>query len=281
MAKEQLITIPHNQKIKLKDFSADYCEGFKEKKDVTKKIEKNLKVLTELQDVLYAHDKYSVLLILQSMDAGGKDGTIRTVMSGVNPQGCQVFSFKKPSDEELDHDYLWRIHKSLPERGRIGIFNRSYYEEVLVARVHQQILTKEKLPNEWISKDIWKQRFEQINNFEKYLYENGTHIIKLYLHISKDEQKQRFLFRQEDPAKNWKLSKPDIEERKYWDQYMESFEDMINHTSTKWAPWNIIPSNKKWYRNYIVSELIAKKMKSLKMSYPKMTDESLKNLKIE
>jgi PPK2 family polyphosphate:nucleotide phosphotransferase len=281
MAKEQLITIPHNQKIKLKDFSADYCEGFKDKKDVASKIEKNLKTLTKLQDVLYAHDKYSVLLILQSMDAGGKDGTIRTVMSGVNPQGCQVFSFKKPSDEELDHDYLWRIHKSLPERGRIGIFNRSYYEEVLVARVHPQILTKEKLPDEWVTKDVWKKRFEQINNFEQYLYENGTHIIKLYLHISKEEQKQRFLLRQEDPAKNWKLSKPDIEERQYWDKYMESFEDMINHTSTKWAPWNIIPSNKKWYRNYIVSELLAKKMKSLKMSYPKMSDESLKNLKIE
>jgi PPK2 family polyphosphate:nucleotide phosphotransferase len=279
--KEQLIMIPPDKKIKLKNFDADYCADFKEKKDVAKKIEKNLKTMAELQDVLYAHDKYSILLILQSMDGGGKDGTIRQVMSGVNPQGCQVFSFKKPSDEELDHDYLWRIHKSLPERGRIGIFNRSYYEEVLVIRTHPELLIKEKLPKELIGKDIWKNRFRQINDFEKYLYENGTRVVKLYLHISKEEQKKRFLFRQEDPAKNWKLSKPDIEERKHWDKYMDAFEDLINHTSTKWAPWHIIPANKKWYRNYVVSEIIAKTMKSLDMSYPKLTDESLKNLKIE
>jgi PPK2 family polyphosphate:nucleotide phosphotransferase len=279
--KEQLIMIPPDKKIKLKNFSADYCEDFKEKKEVAKKIEKNLKTMAELQDVLYAHDKYSILLILQSMDGGGKDGTIRQVMSGVNPQGCQVFNFKKPSDEELDHEYLWRIHKSLPERGRIGIFNRSYYEEVLVIRTHPELLIKQKLPKELTGKDIWKNRFRQINDFEKYLYENGTRVVKLYLHISKDEQKKRFLFRQEDPAKNWKLSKPDIEERKHWDIYMQNFEDMINHTSTKWAPWHIIPANKKWYRNYIVSEIIAKTMKSLDMNYPKLTDESLKNLKIE
>jgi PPK2 family polyphosphate:nucleotide phosphotransferase len=279
--KEQLIMIPHDKKIKLKDFSADYCEDFKGKKDVANKIEKNLKTMAELQDVLYAHDKYSILLLLQAMDGGGKDGTIRHVMSGVNPQGCQVFNFKKPSDEELDHDYLWRMHKALPERGRIGIFNRSYYEEVLVIRVHPELLVKEKLPKELITKDIWKDRFNQINDFEKYLYRNGTHILKFYLHISKEEQKKRFLFRQEDPGKNWKLSKPDIEERKHWDDYMNAFEDMINHTSTKYAPWHIIPANNKWYRNYIISEIIAKEMKSLDMHYPKMTDESLKNLKIE
>lgn len=279
--KEQLIKIPHNVKIKLKNFSADYTKGFKEKEEVKKKVEKNLKTMSELQDVLYAHDKYSILIILQAMDAGGKDGTIRHVMSGVNPQGCQVFSFKKPSDEELDHDYMWRIHKSLPERGRIGIFNRSYYEEVLVARVHPEILQKQKLPPELITKDIWKTRFRQINDFEKYLYENGTRIIKLFLHISKEEQKNRFLSRQQDPTKNWKLSKPDMEERKHWDEYMNAFEDMINNTSTKWAPWYIIPSNKKWFRNYIVSEIITKVMKSLDISYPKLSDESLVNLKIE
>jgi PPK2 family polyphosphate:nucleotide phosphotransferase len=279
--KEQLIKIPHNVKIKLKNFSADYTKGFKDKEEVKKKVEKNLKTMSELQDVLYAHDKYSILIILQAMDAGGKDGTIRHVMSGVNPQGCQVFSFKKPSDEELDHDYLWRIHKSLPERGRIGIFNRSYYEEVLVARVHPEILQKEKLPPELITKDIWKTRFRQINDFEKYLYENGTRIIKLFLHISKEEQKNRFLSRQQDPTKNWKLSKPDMEERKHWDEYMNAFEDMINNTSTKWAPWYIIPSNKKWFRNYIVSEIISKVMKSLDISYPKLSDESLVNIKIE
>lgn len=279
--KEQLIKIPHNVKIKLKNFSADYTKGFKDKEEVKKKVEKNLKTMSELQDVLYAHDKYSILIILQAMDAGGKDGTIRHVMSGVNPQGCQVFSFKKPSDEELDHDYLWRIHKSLPERGRIGIFNRSYYEEVLVARVHPEILQKEKLPSELITKDIWKTRFRQINDFEKYLYENGTRIIKLFLHISKEEQKNRFLSRQQDPTKNWKLSKPDMEERKHWDEYMNAFEDMINNTSTKWAPWYIIPSNKKWFRNYIVSEIISKVMKSLDISYPKLSDESLVNIKIE
>ncbi|HEY9188440.1 MAG TPA: polyphosphate kinase 2 family protein [Ignavibacteria bacterium] len=279
--KEQLIKIPHNVKIKLKNFSADYTKGFKDKEEVKKKVEKNLKTMSELQDVLYAHDKYSILIILQAMDAGGKDGTIRHVMSGVNPQGCQVFSFKKPSDEELDHDYLWRIHKSLPERGRIGIFNRSYYEEVLVARVHPEILQKEKLPPELITKDIWKTRFRQINDFEKYLYENGTRIIKLFLHISKEEQKNRFLSRQQDPTKNWKLSKPDMEERKHWDEYMNAFEDMINNTSTKWAPWYIVPSNKKWFRNYIVSEIISKVMKSLDISYPKLSDESLVNIKIE
>ncbi len=279
--KEQLIKIPHNLKIRLKDFSADYSEGFKDKEEVKKKVEKNLHTMMTLQDVLYAHDKYSILIILQAMDAGGKDGTIRHVMSGVNPQGCQVFNFKKPSDEELDHDYMWRIHKSLPERGRIGIFNRSYYEEVLVARVHPEILKKQKLPDEIITKNVWKNRFSQINDFERYLYENGTRIIKLFLHISKDEQKKRFLCRQQDATKNWKLSKPDMEERKFWDKYMESFEDMINHTSTKWAPWYVIPSNKKWYRNYIVSEIVSDVMKSLKISYPKLTDDSLVNLKIE
>jgi PPK2 family polyphosphate:nucleotide phosphotransferase len=273
--------IPPIKKIRLKDFSADYSQGYKDKKEVTSKVEKNLKIMTELQDVLYAHDKYSILINLQSMDGGGKDGTIRHVMSGVNPQGCQVFSFKKPSDEELDHDFMWRIHKSLPERGRIGIFNRSYYEEVLIARVHPEVLVKQKLPKHCMTNDIWKKRFEQINNFEKYLYENGTVCIKLFLYISKDEQKKRFLLRQKDPTKNWKLSKPDIMERKFWNKYMESFEDMINNTSTKWAPWYIIPANKKWFRNYIVSEIIAKTMKSLDMSYPKLTDESLVNLEIE
>ena len=279
--KEQLIQIPHKTKIRLKDFSADYSEGFKDKEEVKKKVEKNMQTMATLQDVLYAHDKYSILIILQAMDAGGKDGTIRHVMSGVNPQGCQVFNFKKPSDEELDHEYMWRIHKSLPERGRIGIFNRSYYEEVLVARVHPEILTRQKLPVELITKDVWKKRYDQINDFERYLYENGTRVVKLFLHISKDEQKKRFLSRQQDPTKNWKLSKPDMEERKYWDRYQEAFQDMISNTSTKWAPWNVIPANKKWYRNYIVSEIISDVMKSLKISYPKLSDDSLVNLKIE
>jgi len=279
--KEQMIKIPHNVKIKLKNLSADYSEGFKDREEVKKKVEKNLVSMRTLQDVLYAHDKYSILIILQAMDAGGKDGTIRYVMSGVNPQGCQVFGFKKPSDEELDHDYLWRIHKSLPERGRIGIFNRSYYEEVLVARVHPEILKKQKLPDELIKDDVWEKRFRQINDFERYLCENGTRIIKLFLHISKEEQKVRFLSRQQDPTKNWKLSKPDMDERQHWDKYMAAFEDMINNTSTKWAPWHVIPANKKWYRNYIVSEIIHDTMKSLKISYPRLTDDSLINQKIE
>ena len=279
--KTQLIKIPKNAKIRIKDFSADYSEGFKDRSEVKKQLKKNLEKMSELQNILYAHDKYSLLIILQAMDAGGKDGTIRTVMSGVNPQGCQVFNFKKPSDEELDHDYLWRIHKSIPERGRIGIFNRSYYEEVLVARVHKEILEKQKLPDELVTKDIWKDRFTQINNFEQYLYQNGIRIVKLFLYISKDEQRNRFIERQKDPTKNWKLSKLDIEERKYWDNYMVAFEDMINNTSTKWAPWHIIPSNKKWYRNYIVSEIVAKELKSLKMAFPKLSDKSLINLKID
>ena len=268
-------------KIKLSNFDASYSEGFKDKKDVSEKIAKNLKVMTKLQDVLYAHDKYSILLILQSMDAGGKDGTIRQIMSGVNPQGCQVFSFKKPSDEELDHDYFWRIHKSLPERGRIGIFNRSYYEEILVAKVHPEILQKQKLPNELINKDVWTLRFKQINDFERYLFENGTITLKFFLYISKDEQKARFLSRLQDPTKNWKLSKPDIAERAHWDKYMDAFEDMVNNTSSRIAPWDIVPSNKKWYRNYVISQTIANTMKSLDMSYPKLTDESLVNLKID
>jgi PPK2 family polyphosphate:nucleotide phosphotransferase len=279
--KTQLIKISKNSNIHIKDFSADYSEDFKDRSEVKKRLKKNLSKMSELQNILYAHDKYSLLIILQAMDAGGKDGTIRTVMSGVNPQGCQVFNFKKPSDEELDHDYSWRIHKSIPERGRIGIFNRSYYEEVLVARVHKEVLEKQKLPNELVTKNIWKERFKQINNFEQYLYQNGIRIVKLFLHISKDEQKNRFLSRQKDNTKNWKLSKPDIEERKYWDNYMLAFEDMINNTSTRWAPWHIIPSNKKWYRNYIVSEIITKELKSLKMEFPKLADKNLINLKIE
>jgi PPK2 family polyphosphate:nucleotide phosphotransferase len=202
-------------------------------------------------------------------------------MSGVNPQGCQVYSFKKPSDEELDHDYLWRIHKSLPERGRIGIFNRSYYEETLVVRVHPEFLQKEKLPPELITKNIWKQRFEQINAFEKTLCENGIYPLKFFLHISKDEQKQRFQERQKDKTKNWKLSKVDIEERKYWDKYMEAFEDVFNNTSTPWAPWHIIPANKKWFRNYAIANIIVDTLEAFNMKYPKLQDESLANLKIE
>jgi PPK2 family polyphosphate:nucleotide phosphotransferase len=279
--KSQLIKIPQNVKIRIKDFSADYSEDFKDKSEIEKQLKKNLLKMTERQNVLYAHDKYAILIILQAMDAGGKDGTIRTVMSGLNPQGCQVFNFKKPSDEELDHDYLWRIHNAHPERGTIGIFNRSYYEEVLVVRVHPEILKHQKLPEELITADIWKNRFKQINNFEHYLYQNGIRIIKLFLHISKDEQKKRFISRQQDNTKNWKLSKADIEERKYWDKYMLAFEDMINNTSTKWAPWYIIPANKKWYRNYIVSEIITNEMKSLKISFPKLADKTLLNLQIE
>jgi PPK2 family polyphosphate:nucleotide phosphotransferase len=235
-------------------------------------------VLAELQDRLYAQDNWSVLLIFQAMDAAGKDGAIKHVMSGVNPQGCQVFSFKAPTSEDLDHDYLWRCVKCLPERGRIGIFNRSYYEETLVVRVHREFLDKQKLPPELITKDIWDERFQDIRNFERYLTRNGVAIRKFFLHVSNKEQKKRFLERIEEPEKNWKFSANDAKEREYWDDYMEAYEDMIRNTATNRAPWYVVPADNKWFTRVIVAAAVIDALDSLDLKYPEVSDSKLKEL---
>lgn len=265
------------KKLNLAKIKTYDTSGLNSKKDSVKLLKKNIERLTELQAKLYAQDKYSMLIIFQAMDAAGKDGTIKHVMSGLNPQGTQVTSFKQPSAEELDHGYLWRINKALPERGRIGIFNRSHYEEVLVVRVHD-LIKYQKIPDKFNNKNIWKQRYEQINNFEKYLYENGIIIVKFFLHISKKEQKERFLERIEDPAKNWKFSLGDIEERKYWEEYQHAYQEAISATSKKHASWYVIPADKKWFARLAVSEIIIKEMNKLKPEFPKLKDEQLAEL---
>jgi PPK2 family polyphosphate:nucleotide phosphotransferase len=228
------------------------------------------RVLAELQDRLYAQDRWAVLLIFQAMDAAGKDGIIKHVMSGVNPQGCQVYSFKAPTSEELDHDYLWRCTKAMPERGRIGIFNRSYYEEVLVVRVHPEYLEKQKLPPELVTKEIWKERYEDIRAVERYLSRNGVLIRKFFLHVSKKEQKRRFLERLENPEKNWKFSAADALERKRWDDYQEAYEEMIRHTATQHAPWYVVPADNKWFTRTVVSAAVIDALTSLDLKYPEV-----------
>ena len=237
-----------------------------------------ISLLAELQDRLYAQDRWAVLLIFQAMDAAGKDGAIKHVMSGVNPQGCQVFSFKSPTNEDLDHDYLWRCMKNLPERGRIGIFNRSYYEETLVVRVHRDFLEKQKLPAELVTKDIWKERFHDIRSFERYLTRNGVCIRKFFLNVSKKEQKKRFLERIEEPEKNWKFSANDAKEREYWDDYMEAYEDTIRNTATKEAPWYVVPADNKWFTRVVVGAAVIEALDDLDLEYPKVSDSKLKEL---
>jgi PPK2 family polyphosphate:nucleotide phosphotransferase len=234
--------------------------------------------LAQLQDRLYAQDRWAVLLIFQAMDAAGKDGAIKHVMSGVNPQGCQVYSFKAPSSEDLDHDYLWRCMKCLPERGRIGIFNRSYYEETLVVRVHPELLEKQRIPTELITKDIWKDRFQDIRSVERYLARNGVAVCKFFLHVSKKEQKKRFLERIDRPEKNWKFSASDAKERSYWDKYMEAYEDLICHTAAKAAPWYVVPADNKWFSRVVVAAAVIDTLGSLDLHYPKVSDEKLKEL---
>lgn len=273
---------PADSKKSLKDFDPASSGKYKSKKSAEKDLERGIEKLARIQDLLYAHDQYSVLLIFQAMDAAGKDGTIKHVMSGVNPQGCQVTSFKVPSAEELDHDFLWRCVKQLPERGRIGIFNRSYYEEVLVTRVHPQILQNQKLPD--LSKSpekdpkFWKQRFDDINNFEKYLHNQGTVILKFFLHVSPDEQKKRLLERIADPAKNWKFSIGDVHERALWPKYMEAYEEILKHTSTEVAPWYVIPADKKWFMRTAVSDIIVERLGQLKLHYPLLNKEQKADL---
>jgi PPK2 family polyphosphate:nucleotide phosphotransferase len=235
-------------------------------------------LMAELQDRLYAQDRWAVLLMFQAMDAAGKDSAIKHVMSGVNPQGCQVFSFKSPTSEELNHDYLWRCLKCLPERGRIGIFNRSYYEETLVARVHPEILANQRLPPALVTKDIWKERFQDIRGLERYLARNGMAILKFFLHVSKEEQKKRFLERIEEPEKNWKFSWSDVKEREHWDDYMEAYEDMIRNTATKAAPWYVVPADNKWFARIVVAAAIIDALDSLDLKYPKADGRKLKEL---
>lgn len=262
----------NGEKIKLSKIDTNYSNKFESKDEAADLLKENIKKMAELHDKLYASGKYSLLIIFQAMDAAGKDSVIKHVMSGLNPQGTQVFSFKEPATEELNHDYMWRTNKSLPERGRIGIFNRSYYEEVLIVRVHN-LIRAQKIPTELITKDIWEKRFEQIKNFEKYLYENGTCIIKFFLHVSKEEQAKRFLERINDPAKNWKFSIGDLEERKYWNDYMKCYEEALAATSTKLAPWHIIPADKKWFARLAISEIIIETMGKLDLKYPKVSEE--------
>ena len=244
-------------KLRLKD--RDPQDTFGVKRD-DRKLEKTLDRLRELQHLLYADKRYALLIVLQALDAGGKDGTIRHVMSGVNPQGCEVKSFKAPSADERAHDFLWRIHQAVPHLGNIGIFNRSHYEDVLVVRVHKLV-----------SKDVWTHRYRQINDFEQMLSENGVTILKFFLHISKEEQKTRFEARIKDPARNWKLSMPDFEERQHWDDYTEAYEEALRKCSTAWAPWYVIPANRKWFRNHLVAEIIVKALDGMKLKYPAPT----------
>lgn len=271
--------VPPGAKISLqKDYDPAYKAEFIEKSDAVKRLQTGIEQLANYQNILYAQNTYALLIIFQAMDAAGKDSTIKHVMSGVNPQGCQVFSFKQPSAEELDHDYLWRSMKALPERGRIGIFNRSYYEEVLVARVHPEILLKQQLPHFPQEGKIWEQRFEDINNFEKYLVNNGIIVLKFFLNVSKSEQKNRFLKRIDSPEKNWKFSASDVRERAFWDDYMAAYEQVFCHTSTEWAPWHIIPADRKWFTRLVVADIICRKFQELNLKYPIISEESKQQL---
>ena len=265
---------------KLKDYEtkASFNLGDEGKPLVKQTLEIGVEALAALQDVLYAQDKWSVLLIFQAMDAAGKDGAIKHVMSGVNPQGCQVFSFKAPSSEDLDHDFLWRCQKHLPERGRIGIFNRSYYEELLVVRVHEAILKGQKIPEKLITKDIWEERFQDIRNFEKYLNRNGTIVLKFFLNVSKKEQKERFIERVDNPDKNWKFSAADAKERGYWNDYMHAYEDLIKNTSTKKSPWYVIPADNKSYARIAIASAIITALEELDLEYPKVSQAKIAEL---
>ena len=272
--------VTDGDKFRLKDVDPGDTLRFKsEAKPRAKEgLQIGVSALAELQDMLYAQDRWAVLLIFQAMDAAGKDGTIKHVMSGVNPQGCQVFSFKSPSAEDLDHDFLWRCIKCLPNRGHIGIFNRSYYEEVLVVRVHPEFLTKQKIPPALLTKDIWRERFQDIRSFERYLSRNGIKIVKFFLHVSKKEQRRRFLARAEEPEKNWKFSASDLPERGFWDSYMEAYEDAMEATTSEEAPWYVVPADNKWVTRAVVADVITSAIRSLDLKVPEVTEEKRKLL---
>jgi len=270
--------ITNGEKFRLKDFDPRETLGLKseDRPRAKEALEIGIGALAELQDKLYAQDKWGVLLIFQAMDAAGKDGAIKHVMSGVNPQGCQVFSFKAPSSEDLDHDYLWRCMKCLPNRGHIGIFNRSYYEETLVVRVHPEFLAKQKIPQSLITKQIWEERFQDIRSFERYLNRNGITVVKFFLNLSRNEQRRRFLERADTPEKNWKFSGSDMAERGFWDQYQNAYEDMIRNTATKHSPWYVVPADNKWFSRVIVASAIIDTLASLDLAYPNVDNEKLK-----
>lgn len=265
------------KKHRVSDFENDYVADVKDKDSAEVLLAENIESLIELQDKLYADNRHAILLIFQAMDAAGKDGTIKHVMSGLNPQGCEVYSFKAPSGMELEHDYIWRTYKCLPERGRFGIFNRSYYEEVLVVKVHPEYLVRQQLPgilsSSQIRPDFWKNRYRQINDLERHLTDNGTLVLKFFLNVSKKEQKKRFLDRIDDPSRNWKFSAADVAERRHWDEYMDAYSDMLSATSTNYAPWYVIPADRKWFMRYAVSNIIINRLKELKLDYPVLPDE--------
>ena len=272
--------VRHGEKVKLREWPTRVKPFCKSKKQYQKLLETHVEDLSSLQRLLYASDRYALLLIFQGMDAGGKDGAIRHVLSGVNPQGCEVFSFKQPSAEELKHDFLWRTTCRLPERGRIGIFNRSYYEEVLVVRVHPEILRGQGLPDGLLNgKSIWKERYRSIVDSESHLYRNGTRIIKFFLHLSKGEQRKRFLERIDEPDKNWKFTLADIHERKYWPHYMKAYEDCLTATSARHSPWHVVPADDKEQARLIVSQIVLDALNGLKMDYPKPTAKRRRELK--
>jgi len=260
--------VKRGESFRLKDFDPAETQGFHSKEKAAELLHESTTMLCDLQEKLYAQDQWAVLLVIQAMDAAGKDSLVKHVMSGVNPQGCEVTSFKQPSAEELNHDYLWRAARRLPERGHIGVFNRSYYEEVLVVRVHQELLSRQHLPARLVTKKIWKERFEDIHNFEKYLSHNGVVILKFFLNVSKEEQKRRFLDRLNEPEKNWKFSEADVRERQYWDDYMHAYEELIQHTAAPEAPWYVIPADHKWFAHMAVSAAIIHALKGLNLEFP-------------
>jgi len=264
--------VDDGRKFRLKDYDPADSNGLDSKQKAEKLLARGVERLADLQEKLYAQDKWAVLLIFQAMDAAGKDGAIKHVMSGINPQGCQVYSFKAPTSEELDHDFLWRTAKSLPERGRIGIFNRSYYEEVLVVRVHPEILEKQKLPKQLLTKRIWKERYEDIAAHERYLARNGVVIRKFFLNVSRAEQKKRFLERLDREEKNWKFSTADARERQHWKEYMAAYEDMIRETAAPHAPWIVVPADKKWFARLVVAAAVADAMEQMKLEFPKVSE---------
>jgi PPK2 family polyphosphate:nucleotide phosphotransferase len=275
--------IDHGKKFRLKDFDpgdtgGQHSKGRQSEDHAEELLARGIASLAELQDKLYAQDRWGVLVIFQGMDAAGKDGLVKHVMSGLNPEGCQVYSFKTPSDEELNHDYLWRSMQRIPERGRIGIFNRSYYEEVLVVRVHKKALANERIPDSQISKDIWQDRFQDMNAFERYLDRNGILVRKFFLNLSRKEQKRRFLDRLDQPNKNWKLSPSDVGERQYWDGYMTAYEEMIANTATKHAPWYVVPADNKWFTRVVVAAAIVEALEGLNLAYPKVDAAKRKEL---
>jgi len=274
--------VEDGKKFRLKEFDPKETLGLKHEDGIKDRaadlLQKGVEMLADLQEKLYAQDRWGLLLIFQAMDAAGKDSAIKHVMSGINPQGCQVFSFKAPSAEDLDHDFLWRTGKCLPERGRIGIFNRSYYEEVLVVRVHRELLDKQKLPPSLVTENIWKERYEDINAHERYLTRNGIAIRKFFLNVSRDEQKKRFLERLDRPEKNWKFSVDDARERGHWDDYMEAYEEMIRNTATPHAPWYVVPADRKWFTRLVVAAGIIEALHGLKLAYPTMDEAKRKEL---